>query len=447
MIKKLNIKIEGRTSNVKVNILASTLIKGVSVFISFLLVPLTLGYLNADEYGVWLTLSSILTWINYFDIGLANGLRNKLAEAISTNNVKLGQTYVSTTFALLTIIMLVFFLVFSVINSSIEWENVLKTTTSYGGTLNKLVFIVFAFFCLQFIFRTVGTILIAAQRPALNDLLGVVGNLLSLLIIYILTKLTPGSLYYVAITFSAAPVLIFLIAYFILFYGKYKYLKPTISSINFSYSKDLIGLGVQFFIIQIAVCIVIYSSTNIIIAQLYGSESVTIYNVAYKFFYSLSMAYIIIIMPFWSASTDAYIKKDFFWIQSSLRKLLIVFFGSLVLLILMLLFSNIFYKFWVGDSVKVPFSLSVVVALYVALFNWSNTFIYFVNGIGKIRLQLYATVVVAVFYVPFAVYLGKTMGINGVVLASAISLIPTSILMPIQCVKLYKEKATGIWNK
>lgn len=113
----------------------------------------------------------------------------------------------------------------------------------------------------------------------------------------------------------------------------------------------------------------------------------------------------------------------------------------------MLLFSNIFYKFWVGDSIQIPFSLSIVVALYVALFNWSNTFIYFVNGIGKIRLQLYTTVIVAVFYIPFAVYLGKTMGINGVVLASAISLIPTSILMPIQCVKLYKDKATGIWNK
>lgn len=44
-----------------------------SIIISLLLVPVTLNYLNSYEYGVWLTLSSILVWINYFDIGLGNG--------------------------------------------------------------------------------------------------------------------------------------------------------------------------------------------------------------------------------------------------------------------------------------------------------------------------------------------------------------------------------------
>ena len=113
----------------------------------------------------------------------------------------------------------------------------------------------------------------------------------------------------------------------------------------------------------------------------------------------------------------------------------------------MILFSNIFYKLWVGDKVIIPLSLSIAVAIYILLFNWSNTFIYFINGIGKIKLQLYTTVIVAILYIPVAIIAGKMFGVTGVVIASSLSLLPTSILMPIQCKKLYSGKANGIWNK
>ena len=44
-------------------------IKTVGVFVSLFIVPITLGYLSEEEYGIWLTLSSMLAWIGFFDIG------------------------------------------------------------------------------------------------------------------------------------------------------------------------------------------------------------------------------------------------------------------------------------------------------------------------------------------------------------------------------------------
>lgn len=437
-----------RTSSARKNIILSFFLKGISIAISFLLVPLTINYLDVSEYGIWLTLSSILTWINLFDIGLGNGLRNKLVGALSHNDKKLAKTYVSTTFALLIIIMLVFFVIFFVANFFLQWDKILNTELLQREILGRLVVIVFAFFCLQFVFKTVGTITIADQKPAINDLFNVSSSFLSLLIIYILTKITHGSLSYVAITFSATPVVVFFAAYFILFWGKYSFLRPSFSSIQFKYTKELVGLGVQFFIIQLAVNVVVYSSTNIILTQLFGSESVTIYNIAFKYFNALSMVYMIIITPFWSASTDAYVKNDLKWIQSSIKSLLVIFGGTFLVTLIMIYFANTFYKFWIGSTdIHIPIPVSVLVAVYTLLFNWSNTFISFINGIGKIRLQLYVTVIVAILYIPLTVYLGKLWGINGVVLASAISLIPTTVLMPIQCKKLYSNKAKGIWNQ
>lgn len=71
-----------RTKQAKINVWVSFLIKGVSILVSLVLVPLTLSYLTPFDYGVWLTLNSILVWLDFFDVGLGNGLRNKLSNVL-----------------------------------------------------------------------------------------------------------------------------------------------------------------------------------------------------------------------------------------------------------------------------------------------------------------------------------------------------------------------------
>lgn len=84
--------------------------KGGTILISLILVPMTLSYLNPYEYGIWLTLSSTLAWIYTFDIGLGNGLRNKLTEALALNDLKLARIYVSTSFFSLLILVTAIYL-------------------------------------------------------------------------------------------------------------------------------------------------------------------------------------------------------------------------------------------------------------------------------------------------------------------------------------------------
>jgi O-antigen/teichoic acid export membrane protein len=272
---------DSRMAKAKKNILGSALIKGFSILISLVLVPLTLGYLNSYEYGVWLTLSSILMWINFFDIGLGNGLRNRLAEAIAIGDYKLGQIYVSTTAFILSVLMILIYAIFFVLQYWINWGNILNVTPNTISDLNTLIIIVFAFFCLSFVFKFIGNVYLANQLPMVNDLLSLLSNLLSLIIIYLLTLYTKGDLKKVAIAYSLAPVLIYLMAYPITFSYKYKHLRPTFRSVKIQYAKDLMGLGLQFFIIQIA-CLIIFTTSNILISQLFGPEQVTPYNIAFK---------------------------------------------------------------------------------------------------------------------------------------------------------------------
>lgn len=53
----------------KKNIIASFVIKMVGIVISLIMVPMTINYVSPTQYGLWLTISSIVTWISYFDFG------------------------------------------------------------------------------------------------------------------------------------------------------------------------------------------------------------------------------------------------------------------------------------------------------------------------------------------------------------------------------------------
>ena len=107
-----------------------------------------------------------------------------------------------------------------------------------------------------------------------------------------------------------SPVIVYLLAYPFTFYIKYPNLRPTIYLVKIKYAKDLLGLGLQFFIIQIG-CLILFATANVMISQMFGPDQVTIYNLSYKYFSVLTMAFSIVISPLWSAITEAYVRKDF----------------------------------------------------------------------------------------------------------------------------------------
>ena len=59
-----------RTSLINKNIFFSFLIKGWSGLVQLLIVPVTIFCLGNYENGIWMTISSILLWIDSLDIGL-----------------------------------------------------------------------------------------------------------------------------------------------------------------------------------------------------------------------------------------------------------------------------------------------------------------------------------------------------------------------------------------
>ena len=437
-----------RSVLIKKNITLSFVIKGLSIIVGFLMVPMALNYLNSAKYGIWLTISSILVWFTFFEIGLGSGLRNKLAEALAKKKYQEAKIYVSTTYAVLSIIMLFITIVFNSINQILDWTAILNVDSSMAEELQTLAFIVFNLFFLQFVTKLISIVLYADQRPALANSIVPIGNFLSLISLYIITKTTDGSLVYLSIIFSVTPILVMLLFSIILYLGKYSNIAPSIKYVRFSYAGNLFNLGIKFFMIQVS-GLILYQTTNIIISHFFGPAEVTPYMISYKLFATINMIFTIILTPFWSAFTEAWQKKEILWIKRSLRKLLKIWSIIGLLEIIILLFSPYIYKIWIGDSVKIPFSLSFLQAVYFVTFSFGGIFTMFINGVGKIKLQLYSAGISALMFFPLAYIFVKVfgMGVEGLATARIIVNIYGVVLAPIQVYKILNFKAKGIWNK
>ena len=435
-----------RTIKAKKNIAASFAIKGLSIIISLALVPLTIDYVNPTQYGIWLTLSSIIAWFSFFDVGFSNGLRNRFAEAIANQNFEKARIYVSTTYAVLTLIFIVVLLLFIVINFFIDWTIILNTNPNMAAELSALALIVFSFFCIQIVLKTLNVILLADQRPAMSAFLDTLGQLISLILIIILTKTTNGSLINLGFAFGLAPIIVLGVSSIWFFQKYYRIYSPSIKYVNFTYTKYIMKLGIKFFIIQIAV-IVIYQSSNIIISHVSGPVDVTVFNIAYKYIGILLMAFAILTTPYWSAFTEAYVEKDYSWMISTVKKLRKINYLLVIAVIVILMISNPVYKLWIGDAVIVPFSVSASISLFVIILSLITLNTNILNGFGKIKLQLLTYSFGTILHVPTAMVLGKKLGIIGVVYSASFYCLIIGIFSVIQVNKLIKRNARGIWNE
>ena len=113
----------------------------------------------------------------------------------------------------------------------------------------------------------------------------------------------------------------------------------------------------------------------------------------------------------------------------------------------MVFISTFVYKVWVGDDINIPLKLSVIIAIYIFVLVCSLSYSSFINGIGKLRVQMINIFICSIFYLPVTFFLANNIGIYGVVLSLILVNLSGLLLNIIQFNYLLNDKAKGIWNK
>lgn len=435
-----------RTQIVKRNVFYSAGIKGVSIIISLLLVPLTINYVSSELYGIWLTLSSIISWLSFFDVGFGLGLRNRLTTAIALGDYHKGKILVSTTYCILSVIFFFVGVISYYLSGIVNWCSVLNISSDYQGILITASRIVVVTFCVSIVLKLIQNVFQAYQMTAAASAVDTVSQILSLALIYVLTKTTFPNLNYLALVFCGAPIVVYIVYSIFLYIGKFKQVAPSLFSIDFKYTKDLFSLGGQFFLIQI-ICIILYQTVNFVISHYCGPEQVTVYNIAYKYLYCALMVFNIIMAPLWSAYNDAYAKNDYPWMKSLYNRLININVIVVLGVFVMIAVSPIVYKLWIGDTVSIPLVVSILVGLYIACQTISTMHASILNGMGIIKIQIIQAILQGLIFIISIMVLRKGLDLKMILIIMLITAIIPAIVLPIQVKLLLGNKAKGIWNK
>ena len=437
-----------RSTRLKKNVLASFFIKGTNFILELFLVSIMLIYLDILKYGIILIMLSLVSWFSTLNFGLGAGLRNKFAEALAVGKHKEAKIYVSTCYALLSIISIIFFSFFLFLNQFLPWQKILAVDQSFNEEISILSLVIFGSFSLSLILNILLKILLADQKSAIADGILLLSKIAIFITIYILTKISSSSLIYVGLAYAGAPLVVLIIVSLYLYNSEYNDYSPSFKFVDFKYGKKLFEIGWKFFILQTSY-IVLMLTDNMIITQLFGPEAVTPYHIAGKYYNIPLMFFFIITSATWSPVTEAFKKKDFSWIKDIIKKQKRILIVIVIFVIIMIAVSNYAFKIWVGEKIIIDFLLSIGWCLFVILYSYSAIYIYFLNGVGKIKLQMINASISVIINIPLSIFLAKYVGLGsaGVILATAISFLIYLICTKIQYEKIINNRAVGIWNE
>ena len=148
----------------------------------------TLHCLGDYKNGIWLTISSLLLWIDNMDIGLGNGLRNKIAEYIAHGEHERTRSLISSTFAMLTCIIIPVLFILLLLIAISDPYTVFNATPSKVGHLDQVLMVTVTLVCTSFIFKLIGNFYMGMQLPAVSNLLIALGQTLALIGTYIVLR-------------------------------------------------------------------------------------------------------------------------------------------------------------------------------------------------------------------------------------------------------------------
>lgn len=436
-----------RTRRIHRHTLLSLASKGGSMLVSLWLVPLTMTYLTPTTYGTWATISAMSALLTFVDLGIGNGLRNRLAEAVGSHNPALAQQLVSTAYALFGLLQVSGCLLLLGVSYYVPWGQLLHSTLE-GEQLRVGVLVVAIGMSLKLVFDLLSYVLLALQASGWVNLLNLLSNGLVLLGTYGLARFTPPNLIYLAWVVAGSPVVVLALSSVWLYGNRLRAYQPRWGQIRFDRARQILSLGYTFFIIQLAYVVIFYTD-NLLINHFFGPAEVASYSIAFRYFSLASTLFGLVMVPYWSAFSEALVQEDRAWMGQTYRVMQRYWVGLAGLVAVMIGVSQPVYAVWVGNQVSIGLPLTVSLGLFVIVTGWNVPSTTVINSTGRLRLQLWYAVASIGTNIPLAYVLGKTLGLgsSGVVLASVLSLGWGAVLGPIQARKLIEGKAEGIWNR
>lgn len=392
-------------------------LKPLSAVLSLIYTPILLTFLGDEKYGLWATLLSFITWINYFDIGIGNGLRNLLTVLLSEKKEIKIKKAISTAYVMLSVISLIILSILVFIAYITNWSIVLSTKIP----MRNVIIITFAFVCVNFVLSLSNVVFYALHRPEYVSFRGCMAQIANIIGLLVLNNICKGSLIALAILFGSTTSIVY-IGNIIFLIRKGPYFMPSVKMFDVSMTNEICGIGVQFFIIQI-MGLLLFTVDNLLITHYLGAIEATPFSIANKVFNTLFSAFAAFIVPYWARTAAAINNKEYNWIKQSIRKVLYVgcfFIGCYI--IMGIIFKPV-VKIWLQKELTFQPGLILVMVIFYSIYTLLGVECQFINGTGMIKTQLIVYIIIGLLNIPLSIIMGVHLGLGSVGIRIATTLL------------------------
>ncbi len=397
---------------------SAVLCKGLVLSASAVSIPVATRYLGAEQFGVWVTISTTLTLLIMLDLGISNTITNRLSEAYARNDKQLAGSYATTGLFIMVLIAIAMGLAGAAFWPFIDWGGIFRLT---GHPERKLVshavaaaYIVFLFglpagLAAKFLggYQEVKTANIVAAIGAVANLAAVIG-----------VALLHGGLTAFVAASSGAIVGTNLGCLVWLWLWHKPWLKPAIHHWKPALVRPLLRSGTDFFLLQIA-GLIVFNSDNLVIAHYLGVQQVTPYSVTWRLVGYAAALQIILTPALWPAYAEAWVRHDLRWIRATLGKVMAsTMTVAAIVSMVLILYGRFIIRIWAGPSAVPSQMLLVLMCAWILISTFMANTATVLAATDNARLQARLSLIAAGINLAASIWLVQRIGPAGVLLGT-----------------------------
>lgn len=395
---------------------ASSAQRVTTVVVGLATIPITLHYLGAERFGLWMTLTSFVAFLNFADMGMGVGLQNALSRCIAQEDYDSSRRYVSSVLAAMAVICALVGVVALCVLPYLPVSRLVVLSSEVAKSeLLPTAQVLMVVYCLNMIGGMVERIYNSRQRGYWAAMQLSLGNMLGLLGIIACTYWDLG-LPALAACFLGGRMTVLMLGGLVMFIRN-RWLRPHIRGVSRTALKEVMATGLFALAAQVSGVIVLWSPA-LIIANRISAEAVTPFSIAQRLLGVASGVYVASVLALWPAYSDANTRGEFAWIRRAYRRSLRLWTGyTAVSMCVYLALGRWFIRVWTGDSSVVP-DVGVLVAcgLWFSLHLWSIAHSTLLNALNELRSQAVYTNAISLSALAMTWFIAPHWGPTGVLL-------------------------------
>jgi O-antigen/teichoic acid export membrane protein len=403
--------------------------KGSVLLVNAISVPITVRYLGAEQYGLWITISMTVAMLVYLDIGIASTLTNLISESYAKDDRVAAGQYFASAFWMTAGVAAALGIGAWALWPHIDFAYLLHIRNpALVPQVSHAVIAAGLLFLCGLPAGMAARALAGYQELHVANLFSAAGNILALAAI-VLVVLLRGSLAMLVAAYSGAIVLgsIACLAWVCLV--RKPWLKPLPGRVRWHLVRRIFGSGGQFFVIQLA-GLVVFNSDNIVISHFLSPSEVTPYNVTWRLVTYANTVQILSSQALWPAYAEAWTRGQIQWIRAAygrMRRMTV--FTLAIACAILIPFGRAIIRIWAGPVAVPAMPLLLLMCVWMGIYAVTTNQACLMAATGRVRRQAAASALAAVANLALSIYWVRTMGTFGALLGTVVSYIVFILLV------------------